>query len=349
MLLSEGSDGPPGLLVGIRGDRMNERRHFIVVAGGQLLLLAARAAAQERVYRVGYLSWQDEGNYYDVTLRGFLDGLRSEGFVEGKNLELLRRSASNNADRFKPIASDLAKVPVDLYFAPATPMATAAWYADKKTPIVVATILDPVELKFVESLARPGTRVTGVTTMNNELTVKRLQLLMETVPGLKRVGVVIDEAMRSACTQEIDHALAAAKQLGLTLMTVHVDRPELLEAAFKQLVDAKVQAVTSTLMSTRNNLEKEYAQAALKYKLPSMFELEIGAREGGLMSYGPDFADIFRRAGRYAGRVLKGAKPAEMAMEEPRQFRLVLNLKTAREIGIAIPPAVRLRADEVIE
>jgi putative ABC transport system substrate-binding protein len=327
---------------------MRNRRQFIVVAGSGLLL-AARALAQERVYRVGYLSWQDQGNYYDITLRGFLDGLRSEGFVEGKNLELLRRSASNSADRFKPMASALAQVPVDLYFAPATPMATAAWFADKKTPIVIATIMDPVELKFVHSLAHPGTRVTGVTTMNNELTVKRMQLLMETVPGLKRVGVVIDEAMRDACTQEMDHAIAAARQLGLTLVTVHIDSPALLEAGFRQLVDAKAQAVTSTLLSTRNNLEKEYAQAALKYKLPSMFEQEIGAREGGLMSYGPDFEDIFRRAGRYAGRVLKGGQPAEMAMEEPRQFRFVLNLKTARELGLAIPPAVRLRADEVIE
>lgn len=324
------------------------RRGFVRV-GLPGLLLVAQATAQERVYRVGYLSWQDEGNYYDVTLRGFLEGLRSEGFVEGKNLQLLRRSASNNADRFKPMAKDLAGVPVDLYFAPATPMATAAWFADKKTPIVIATIMDPVELKFVHSLARPGTRVTGVTTMNNELTVKRLQLLKETVPGLKRVGVVIDEAMRDACTQEMDHAMAAAKQLGLTLVATHIDSPALLEAGFGRLLDAKVQAVTSTLLSTRNNLEGEYAQAALKARLPSMFEQDIGARLGGLMSYGPDFEDIFRRAGRYAGRVLKGGNPAEMPMEEPRQFRFVLNLKTAREIGLAIPPAVRLRADEVIE
>jgi len=326
-----------------------DRRQLTIAGVGAWLLAAYDASAQERVYRVGYLSWQDSGSYYDITLRGFLEGLRSEGFVEGKNLELLRRSASNNADRFKPLAKDLAGVPVDLYFAPATPMATAAWYADKKTPIVVATILDPVELKFVHSLARPGTRVTGVTTMNNELTVKRLQLLSEVVPGLKRVGVVIDEAMRDACTQEMDHAIAAAKQLGLTLVATHIDSPALLEAGFRRLLDANVQAVTSTLLSTRNNLEPEYAQAALKYKLPSMFEQDIGARAGGLMSYGPDFEDIFRRAGRYAGRVLKGGNPAEMAMEEPRQFRFVLNLKTARELGLAIPPAVRLRADEVIE
>jgi putative ABC transport system substrate-binding protein len=295
---------------------MVNRRQFQAALCGSLIAL--HADAQERVYRVGYLSWQDQGTYHDVTLKGFLEGLRSEGFVEGKNLQLVFRSASNNADRFKPLANELARVPVDLYFAPATPMATAAWYADKKTPIVVATILDPVELKFVNSLARPGTRVTGVTTMSDELTVKRLQLLMEVVPGLKRVGVVID-------------------------------RPELLDGGFKKLLDAKAQAVTSTLLSTRNNLEREYADAALKHKLPSMFEQEIGARYGGLMSYGPDFEDVFRRAGRYAGRVLKGANPAELAMEEPRQFRFVLNLKTARELGITIPHAVRLRADEVIE
>jgi putative tryptophan/tyrosine transport system substrate-binding protein len=228
-------------------------------------------------------------------------------------------------------------------------MATAAWYADRKTPIVIATILDPVELKFVDSLARPGTRVTGVTTMNDELTVKRFQLLMETVPGLKRVGVIIDQAMRDACTQELDHSEKAAKQLGLTLVVVHLDKPELLDSAFRKLVDAKVQAVTSTLLSTRNNLEKEYAQAALKHRMPSMFELEISAREGGLMSYGPDFEDIYRRAGRYAGRVLKGGRPGEMAIEQPREFKLVLNLKTAREIGLSIPQTVRLRADEVIE
>jgi len=332
----------------LAGDRTMRRRAVQAALAG-LTVVPMGLWAQERVYRIGYLSWQDQGAYYDVTLRGFLDGLRSEGFVEGKNLQLLRRSASNNADRFKPLARDLAGVPVDLYFAPATPMATAAWYADKKTPIVIATIMDPVELKFVNSLARPGTRVTGVTTMNDELTVKRLQLLMETVPDCKRVGVVIDEAIRDACTQEMDHATAAARQLGLTLVTTHIDSPALLETGFRKLLDAKVQAVASTLLSTRNNLEAEYAQAALKYRLPSMFEQEIGARLGGLMSYGPDFEDIFRRAGRYAGRVLKGGNPAEMAIEQPSQFRLVLNLKTAREIGLVFPPAVRLRADEVID
>jgi len=181
------------------------------------LILSGTAAAQERVARVGYLSWQDSGAYYDATLKGFTSGLREQGYVEEKNLELLRRSASNEPERFKPLARDLAAANVDVFFAPATPMATAAWYATKNTPIVIATILDPVELEFVKSLARPGTRVTGVTSMNDELTTKRLQLLMEAVPGLRRVGVVIDDAMRAACKQEIDHTATAAKKLGLTL------------------------------------------------------------------------------------------------------------------------------------
>ena len=312
------------------------------------LVLLGPAAAQERVARVGFLSWQDTGAYYDMTLKGFIDGLREEGFVPGKNLELLRRSASNDAERFKPIARELAASKVDVFFAPATPMATAAWFADKNTPIVVATILDPVALDFVKSLARPGTRVTGVTTLNDELTVKRMQLLMDMVPGLQRVGVVIDEAMRSACTQEIEHTEKAARRLGLTLVMVHVDRPEMLDAGFRKLTDARVQAVIATLLTTRNGLEKEYVEAALKHRLPSMFEIEYAAQQGGLMSYGPDFTDLFRRAGHYTGRILKGGKPAEMSMEQPREFRLVVNLKTARALGITVPQAVLARADEVI-
>jgi putative tryptophan/tyrosine transport system substrate-binding protein len=316
---------------------------------GIALGLSLGVAAAADVARVGYLSWQDTGEYYQATLKGFVDGLRDEGYVEGKNLQLLKRSSSNNADRFKPLAQELAAAKVDVFFAPATPMATAAWYADKNTPIVIATILDPVELKFVKSLGRPGMRVTGVTTMNDELMTKRLQLLMEMVPGLKRVGVVIDEAMRDACKQEVEHGEAAAKKLGLTLVMVHVDRPEAMEGGFRKLVDAKVQAVMTTLLSTRNGIEREQAAAALKFGLPSMHELEYSAQLGGLMSYGPDFEDIFRRAGHYVGRILKGGKPADMPMEQPRQFRLVVNLKTAKALGITVPQSVLLRADEVIQ
>ena len=313
------------------------------------LALGGAALAQERVARVGYLSWRDAGPYEEVTQRGFATGLREEGFIEGKNLIVLRRSADYDPERFKAQARELAQAKVDVFFASATPMATAAWHADRSTPIVIATILDPVELSFVKSLARPGTRVTGVTTMNNELTGKRLQLLAEIVPGLKRVGVIIDNAMREACSQELDHFNAEAKKLGVAVVYVHVDRAQDIDAAFKKLVAGGAQAVTTTLMSTRNGLENEYAEAALKYRLPSMHELDYGTRFGGLVSYGPDFGDVFRRAGHYVGRVLKGAKPAEMAMEEPSKFRLAVNLKTAKALGITLPQSVMILADEVIE
>lgn len=307
------------------------------------------AVAQERVARVGVLSWQDSGAYHLATSSAFVDGLRSEGFVEGQNLLLMRRAASNDPDKFKPLARELAAAKVDVFFAPATPMAGAAWAAARNTPIVIATVLDPVALKFIDSLARPGTRVTGVTSLNDELTLKRLQLLAEMVPGLKRVGVVIDTAMVTACKQEIEHTEKAARRLGLTLVMAHVDQPSGLDAAMRKLVEAKVQAVTGTLLSTRNDLEAEQAQAALRHQLPSMFELEAAVQHGGLMSYGPDFAAIFYRAGQYTGKILKGGQPAEMAVEQPREFQLVLNLKTARALGLTVPQTMRLRADKIIE
>lgn len=312
------------------------------------LSVLGTAAAQDRVARVGYLSWKDAGPYHEATMKGFLAGLRDEGYAEGRNLVIERRSADHDPARFKVLARELAAAKVDVFFAPATPMAAAAWSADRNTPIVIATILDPVELEFVKSLARPGTRVTGVTIMNNELTAKRLQLLMQTVPGLKKIGVMVDEAMRDACKQEMDYMDAAGKKLGLTLVYVHVDRTEAIDAAFRKLAAAGAQAVTTTLMSTRNGLEKEYADAALKYRLPSMYELNYGPSLGGLISYGPDFGEVFRRAGHYVGRILKGGKPAEMPIEEPREFRLSVNLKTAKSLGITVPQSVLLRADEVI-
>jgi putative ABC transport system substrate-binding protein len=285
----------------------------------------------------------------ETTVKGFITGLREEGFTEGKNLVLERRVADYEPKRFAAFARDLSARRVDVFFAPATPMATAAWRADRSTPIVVATILDPVALKFVHSLARPGTRVTGVTTMNDALTAKRMQLLMDVVPGLKRVGVIIDERMTAACGQEIDSMNAAAAKLGLTLVYVHFDQAESSDATFRKLSAAGVQAVTTTIMSTRIGLAKEYAEAALKYRMPSMYESSHGPGAGGLISYGPDLEDVYRRAGHYVGRILKGGKPEEMPMEQPREFQLSVNLKTAKLLGLTVPQSVLMRADQVIQ
>lgn len=311
-------------------------------------MLIGSVAAQERVARVGQLLWRTDGPYDEAKQRGFVAGLREQGFVEGRNL-LLLRSADSDSDRFKPLALELVQAQVDVFFAAATPMATAAWTADRNTPIVIATILDPVKLDFVKSLARPGTRGTGVTTMNKELTDKRLQLLTQVVPGPKRVGVIADEAMRDACKQEVEAQEASARQLGATVVYAHTSAVDEVDAGCRKLVAAGAQAVLSTLTSTRNGLEREYAAAALNYRLPSTFEADCGARFGGLMGYGPELGDGYRRAGNVGGRVLKGEKPAEMPIEQPSRFRLSVNLQTARALGLAMPTGVMILADEVIE
>ena len=314
-----------------------------------LALTAPPAQAQGKIARVGYLTWSSFGPFNQLTQAGFIAGLREEGFVEDRNLAILRRAAEYDADRFRPLAREMSDARVDVFFAPAAAMATAAWRASRDTPIVIATVLDPIELEFVKSLARPGTRVTGVTAMSKELIPKRLQLLLETVPGIKRVGVVIDHAMRDSCKQEIDALQAAARTLGVTLTLVYIDGPQSVEAAFAKLPATGVQAVITTFVSTRNGFEREYAAAALKHRLPSIADLTYGAEMGGLLAYGPDFGDVFRRAGIYVGKILKGAKPADLPVQEPTRFEMVLNLKTARALGISVPQAILQRADRVIE
>ena len=325
------------------------RKLILSVLAPLATALCFAAAAQDRAARVGEMMWRDSGAYYDATHRGFITGLREQGFEEGRNLVLLQRSADSDPTRFKPLARELAQAKVDVFFAPATLMATGAWYADRSTPIVIATVLDPVQLEFIKSLARPGTRVTGVTTMNKELTGKRMQMLLQAMPGIKRIGVLIDDAMRDACKQEIEAMDDSARRLGVTLAYVHVRVLEDVDAGFRKLVESRVQAVMMTLTSTRHGLERETVQAALKYRLPVMSEDSIDVQLGALMSYGPDLADVYRRAGHYVGRILKGEKPAEMPIEEPSKFRLSVNLKTAKALGLTLPPGVMILADEVIE
>jgi putative ABC transport system substrate-binding protein len=295
------------------------------------------------------LVWQDSGIWHEVMLRGFVEGLRDDGFVPGQNVELLVRSADNDPRRFGALARLLAIEGVDLFFAPSTPMASAAWAASRRTPIVASNIMDPVRLGFAKSLARPGTRLTGVTTMNAELTGKRLELLGEMLPGLRRVGLLLDEAKAEACREEGDALRAAAREQGITLIARPAERREAIEPALRELLQEHAQALASMLLGTRNDLHPDFARAALKHRLPTLFETVEPVLAGGLFSYGPDFHELYRRAGRLAGRVLKGADPAETPIEEPSRFHLTLNLRTAREIGLAVPPAIRLRADEVIE
>jgi len=308
------------------------------------------ASAQDRPARVGWLPLQSRGLYEEITSRGFIQGLREGGFVEGRNLELVKRSADYDMLKLRALARDMVAAKVDVIFAPAKPMADAAWYASRTVPTVIATVTDPVVVDYAVSLARPGKQITGVTTANADLIGKRMQLFTELVPGLKRIGTFIDPDLLSSCQEEVDLMEKSAKQLGVTLVRIPVVAAGGidLEQALQRAVDAKVQAVMTAPMTNNQNITDRLAEVSAKYRIPFMHDVPQLAGNA-IAVYGPDFEDIFRRAGHYVARILKGEKPATMAIEEPRDFRLIVNLKVARKLGVQVPQSVLLRADRVIE
>ncbi len=313
------------------------------------MLTIPRITSAQQPAKVGWLQLSANGMYADITGRGFLKGLAEAGYAEGRNLVLVRKSAESDLRRLRALAREIVDAGVDVIFAPAKPMADAAWYASRRIPTVIATVTDPVVVDYAVSLARPGKHITGVTTANAELIGKRLQLLAEMVPGLKQVGTFIDEPLLASCSEEINLMEKAATRLGLTIVRVPVaaDTADW-DAAFKRMVSAKVQALVTAPMTANYDITDKIAAQATKYRLPFMHDVPQLAKDG-LAVYGPDFEDIFHRAGHYVARILKGEKPAMMPIEEPREFRMIVNMKTAKALGLTLPRAILLRADTVIE
>jgi len=327
--------------------RISIRRRQLLLALTALGL--ARVAPAQVPARVGWLSLHSTGMYNEVTSRGFVKGLREAGYEEGRNLVFVKRSADGNVRELGALAHEIVQARVDVIFAPAKPMVDAAWYASIKIPTVIATVTDPVAVQYADSLARPGKHITGVTTASAELIGKRLQLLAELVPGLKRVGTFIDEGLLASCEEEMLLMDKAAAKLGLSIVRLSVSAGHVdYEGAMKQALSARVQAVITVPMTTNLDITDKVAVYASKLRIPFIHDVPQFAGVG-LASYGPDFEDIFRRAGHYVARILKGGKPAEMAIEEPRQFKLIVNLKAAKQLGIVVPQSVLLRADEVIQ
>jgi len=319
-----------------------------LLAAGALWALGAPARAQARPARVGWLTLQTNGLYAELTARGFAKGLREAGFSEGKNLEFVRRSADGDVRRLRALAREIVAANVDVIFAPAKPMADAAWYASRQVPTVIATVTDPVVVQYAESLARPGKHITGVTTANAELIGKRMQLLTELVPGLKRLGTFVDKDLLESCGEEMDLMEKSASKLGLTIVRIAVKAEYFdIEEAVTRAVAAKVQALMTAPMTTNLDITDRLATQAAKQGLPFIHDIPQLAGMS-LAVYGPDFEDIFRRAGHYVARILRGEKPAQMPIEEPKQFRLIVNAGVAKRLGLTLSPAVLLRADEVI-
>ncbi len=330
--------------------KVNRRRSVLLFGLALLMVGQASAADAERVAQVGWLTLSSSGRFEEITARGFVTGLREAGYVEGKNLQFVKRSADGSVRRLGPLAKEIVAAKVDVIFAPAKPMADAAWYASRKIPTVIATVTNPVTVEYAVSLARPGKHITGVTTASAELIGKRMQLLTELVPGIKRLGVFIEPELLASCTEEMDLMEKAARTLGLTLVRVNVEtfKGIDLKDAMQRAVAARVQAVMTAPMTGNQDITDRLAEQAAKEGMPFVHDVPQLAG-AALAVYGPDFEDIYRRAGLYVARILKGEKPAEMAIEEPREFKLIVNLKVARQLGLRVPQAVLVRADEVIQ
>jgi putative tryptophan/tyrosine transport system substrate-binding protein len=309
--------------------------------------LAAEAQPPGKVYRIGYL---DNGNPTQsaATLDAFRQGLREFGWVEGQNVAIEYRWADGNLDRLPTLASDLVRAPIDVILVAGPAGVRAARQATRTAPIVAAIMGDPVVYGFAASLARPGGSVTGSAVQFEDLVTKQLQILKETLPKLARVAILAHHT--SLVNPNIFKAAeAAARTLGLKERVFEIrDVPDL-DGAFRTAKAEHADAVHVLPSPAFSRQRARLAELAVKHHLPGIYEDKGYVDAGGLMSYGPNFPDLYRRAASYVDRILKGAKPGDLPIEQPTKFELAINLKAAKALGLTIPQSLLLRADQVIE
>ncbi len=324
-----------------------ERRTFIAILAGGLLAspLATEAQQAGKVYRVGYLSIASGPSPRTEALR---QGLRELGYVEGKNITIEYRFAQDKVDRLRALATELVDLKVDLIVTGGPTATRAAQQATRTLPVVMAWGGDPIEAKFVASLAQPGGNITGLTSMASELGSKRLGLLKEAVPHMSRVAVLWNpnHSEASASFRETE---AAIRALGLYLESLEVRSAADLEGAFRRAVARHADALTVLLDPVTLFHAAQVVELAARSRIPAIFYERRFAKAGGLMAYGPQDDDLHRRAATYVDKILKGAKPATLPIEQPTKFELVINLKTAKALGLTMPQSLLLRADETIQ
>jgi len=336
-----------------------KRREFITLLGGaavstsvacsDLWPLAARAQpSPSRIPVVGVLWHAANAEEEDVYLSVLQKAFRDLGYVEGKNIQLEHRFPAENPDRFRTLARDLVDSNVDAVIAVTTLGAVELKKLTSTIPIVFAIVADPVGFGLVESLARPGGNVTGLSLMAIDLSGKRLGLLKEAVPHLSRVAFLVDPTdpfrQRTFKANQV-----AAETLGLSIWPVEIAAPNDVEPAFAKIAQDRADGVVFGAGSLLFNLRARIGAAALAHRLPALAYIAEEVPSGLLMSYGQDLPDYFRRAAAYVDRILKGAKPADLPVEQPTKFKLLLNLKTAKGLGLTMPETLLLSADEVIE
>ena len=325
-----------------------KRREFITLIGGATVSVPLAARAQQpagRVYRVGSLTISSREQTLHL-FTAFEERLRSLGYRVGENLTTEYRFADGKMERLPALAADLVRLGVDVIVTGANPNTVAAMNATTTIPIVMTNSVDPVSAGLVASLARPGGNVTGFSSdTGGEINGKRLELLKETLPNLSRVGILFNPDVTSI--QRLASTREAARALGLTLVPVEARGPDSLEQAFATMMGERMQAFVILGDSVLFNCRGQIAEMALKHRLPTA----AGGPEwvGFLLSYGSDLRDLFRRTAVFVDKIFKGAKPADLPVEQPIKFELVVNLKTAKTLGVDVPLPVQQRADEVIE
>ena len=312
--------------------------------------LAAEAQQLPRVARVGWMSLATPtapALYFDV----FRQGLRDLGYVEGQNLILEPRYTGGKNDLLPELIADLERVGVDVIVAGPFAALRVAKQATTRIPIVMTPSADPVVTGIVQSLARPGGNVTGITEMAPQLTPKRLELLKEIVPTLSRVAILWQPGSLSveAFKQMLQETQATARSLGVQLQVVEAKEVADFDAAFSAMVKERAEAVIVLVNPMFNVQRRHIIERAANHRLPAIYEWKEFVGSGGLISHGADVQDIYRRAAGLVNKILKGAKPADLPVEGPTRFDLAVNLKTAKALGLTIPQAVLLRADQIIE
>ena len=326
------------------------RRKFIALVGGIVVAPIAVGAQQAaKLARIGYLSPNLATNPH--MNEAFLQGLRDVGYVEGRNLVIEYRDAEGKPERLPALAAELVSLKVDVIVVGSTIAALAAKQATRTLPIVVAAAGDPVTSGLIASLARPGGNVTGLSLLAPELIGKRLELLNQIVPRGSLIAVlwqpnVYGERMDKDMVKEAE---VAARALGLRLQFVEARGPPDIDRAFSDMTTARAGALTVLPSGMFIAERQRLAGLSEKHRLPTVYQSRDSVDAGGLMSYGPNFADLFRRAATYVDKVLKGAKPGDLPVEQPTKVELVINLKTAKALGLNIPPTLLAQADEVIE
>jgi putative tryptophan/tyrosine transport system substrate-binding protein len=298
--------------------------------------------------RIGYLA---VGSREDraFLIEGFRQGLRERGYVEGQNIVIEYRFSEDRNDRLPELAAELVNLKVELIVASGTPASFAAKHATSTIPIVMGGIAaNPVETGLVASLARPGGNITGMSMMSSQLSGKRLELLKEIVPGLALVAVFWNPP-NPAYGPILKELEAAAPTLGLKLQRLEVRVPGDLEGAFKAATRQRAGALIAPGDPLLANRRKMVADLALKYRLPTTMDIKEFVEAGGLLSLGPDLVDLYRQAATHVDKILKGANPADLPMEQPTKFDLFVNLKTAQALGLTIPQSVLLQATQVIQ